>query len=144
MTHVRDYASDTRPLSSYTRGELEALVMWLRGDKARITGDNLTLLSKLDTELPRIKQQLKEALEANVVLCEQVKAQDERNKDTDSVLHSQQDLVEMLERKIMELEDGECRFNCRTGKARFAQGAEWAVGFLPDDWEDGWKDNKDE
>jgi hypothetical protein len=40
-----------------------------------------------------------------------------------------------LEREVLELRDGTCRFNCRTGKTQFARGVEWAIGFLPDDWE---------
>ncbi len=47
--------------------------------------------------------------------------------------------VEHAERKIKELQDGSCRFNCRTGKACFAQGVEWAIGFLPDEWEDEYR-----
>jgi len=37
---------------------------------------------------------------------------------------------------VQELEDGCCRFNCRTGKTNFARGCEWALGFLPDGWEE--------
>ena len=43
-----------------------------------------------------------------------------------------------LQKQIQELEDGCCRFNCRTAKKNFANGAEWAVGFLPDGWEKGY------
>ena len=58
MAYIRDYESDTlsqRDTSSLTRGELEALVTWLRTEKGQRKAD------------------LKLALEANVVLCAQVK-----------------------------------------------------------------------
>ena len=50
MSYVRDYENDMKPLSSWTRGELEALVTWLRTDKVQ---------RKVDLKL---------ALEANVVM----------------------------------------------------------------------------
>ena len=58
MSYVRDYENDMlsqRDISSLTRGELEALVTWLR------------------TEKEQRKADLKLALEANVVLVAQVK-----------------------------------------------------------------------
>ena len=57
---MRDYENDTlsqRDISSLTRGELEALVTWLRTEKAQRKAD------------------LKLALEANLVLCETIKQQ---------------------------------------------------------------------
>ena len=42
-------------------------------------------------------------------------------------------------RTIEEFDEGSCRFNCRTGKARFAQGVEWGIGFLPDGWEEEYR-----
>jgi len=51
-------------------------VTWLRKELSRVRGDNLTLLSKLDTKLPRLEHDLKLALEANVVMraeCDQLR-----------------------------------------------------------------------
>jgi hypothetical protein len=73
MSYVRDYATDTTPLSSWTRGELEALVSWLRQEKSRALGNNLTLMTKLD----RLDIDLKFILEANVVMraeCDMLRA----------------------------------------------------------------------
>jgi hypothetical protein len=47
------------------------------------------------------------------------------------------------DRMIIELEGGCCRFNCRTGKRNFARGCEWALGFLPDGWEEAYKELKE-
>jgi hypothetical protein len=50
--------------------------------------------------------------------------------------------IEALRKKVQELEDGCCRFNCRTGKRNFARGCEWALGFLPDGWEEVYDEMK--
>ena len=44
---------------------------------------------------------------------------------------------------IEELSEGGCRFNCTTGKAQFARGAEWGIGFLPDNWEEAYTELKE-
>lgn len=41
-------------------------------------------------------------------------------------------------RTIEELSEGTCRQHCTTSKAQFARGVEWAIGFLPDDWEEAY------
>ena len=45
-------------------------------------------------------------------------------------------------RTIEELSEGNCRRHCTTSKAQFARGAEWAIGFLPDDWEEAYTELK--
>lgn len=58
-----------------------------------------------------------------------------RRSCSDCEVEVQDLMIERLHRRVTELEDGTCRFNCRTGKRYFARGAEWAAGFLPDGWE---------
>ena len=48
-------------------------------------------------------------------------------------------MCEHLRKEIEHLKAGGCRLNCRTGKARFKQGVEWGIGFLPDGWEEEYR-----
>ena len=53
------------------------------------------------------------------------------------------DALDITLARIKQLEDGSCRFNCRTGKTNFARGCEWALGFLPDGWEKVYQELKE-
>ncbi len=52
------------------------------------------------------------------------------------------DALDIALARIKELESGCCRFNCRTAKTNFARGCEWALGFLPDGWEEVYEELK--
>lgn len=45
---------------------------------------------------------------------------------------------------ILERETQTCKFNCRTAKDSFKAGLERGVGFLPDGWEEEWKEYSNE
>ena len=44
-------------------------------------------------------------------------------------------MIQYLRKRIKELEEGECRFNCRTQKAAFFSGYKLAIGDAFQEWD---------